>query len=131
MNTKLRTLPVRDYLDIGLSVAGIRIERNPQPGYQLEFRLRMHNKNDSSIRLEGRKWIMKERGGNTRIVEAATIFNQLPVLTPGAVFSYGGCQKFATPPLSVELSFFGTDSRNRPFITPPFLFPRRAYSLPW
>lgn len=131
MSTNSRTLPVRDCLDMGIAVSGIRIARNPRPAYQLIFRLRMNNKGNRSVRLLGRKWILRERGGRTRIIEAANVFNQQPVLTPGAVFSCGGCQDFDTPPTAAEVCFFGTDSRNQAFITPPLAFPRRCFTLPW
>lgn len=131
MNTNPRTLPVRDWLEVGISVSGIHIERKPQPEYRLVFRLHLHNGGERSIRLLGRKWMLREQNGSTRIVEASQVFNQQPVLTPGAVFSYGGCQTFSTPPAEAEICFFGTDSRNRPFITPPYSFPRQALSLPW
>ena len=131
MNTKSRPLPVRNWLDVGIAIAGINIVRQPQPEYHLGFRLCLMNRDQHSIRLVGRKWTLREQSGNTRIVEASNVFNQQPILTPGAVFSYGGCQTFATPPTEAEICFFGTDSQNRPFITPPFAFPRRAFSLPW
>ncbi len=129
MSTNFRVLPVLDCLDMGVALAGISIARNPRPEFRLGFRLKLHNKGNRSIRLVGRKWVLRERSGKTRIVEAANVFNQQPVLTPGAVFSYGGCQCFDTPPTGVEISLFGTDSRNRPFITPPYSFPRRCYTL--
>lgn len=131
MNTNPRILPIRDCLAVDIAISGIRIERNPRPGYLLVFRLNLLNKINGSIRLEGRKWILRESNGHTRVIEAAHVFNQQPVLTPGAVFSYGGCQNFLTPPAAIELSFFGTDSRNHPFITPPFIFPKQAFALPW
>lgn len=131
MNTNPRTLPVRDCLDMGVAVSGIRIARDPRPVYRLVFRLRMSNKGHRSVRLLGRKWTLRERGGKTRIIEAAHVFNQQPVLTPGAVFSCGGCQDFDMPPTAAEVCFFGTDSRNQSFITQPLVFPRHCFTLPW
>lgn len=131
MSTNSRILPVLDCLDMGVAVSGISISRTPRPEYRLAFRLRLHNISRHSVRLVGRKWVLRERSGKTRIVEAANIFNQQPVLTPGAVFSYGGSQCFATPPTGLEISLFGVDFRNRPFITPPYSFPRSCYALPW
>ncbi|MBQ3239727.1 MAG: ApaG domain [Akkermansia sp.] len=131
MNTNPRILPTLDCLDMGVTMSGISISRSPRPEYRLSFRLQMRNKSHHSIRLIGRKWVLRERGGKTRIIEAANVFNQQPVLTPEAVFCYGGSQCFSTPPTGVEISLFGSDSRNRPFITPPYSFPRGSFSLPW
>ncbi len=130
MNTNPRVLTVRDYLDMGIAVAGLRTMRFPRPRYRVVFRLNMRNNSSGSIRLIGRKWVLRDHSGNTRIVEAENVFNRQPILTPGAVFSYGGCQEFDSPPAGLEVSFFGTDAKNSPFITPPLVFPRRSFRLP-
>ena len=131
MNTDQRCLPIRHYLDMGVAVAGVRITRHPRPSYRVVFRLRMHNTASGSVCLLGRNWTLKDRGGNTRIIEAAQVFNQQPVLAPGAVFSCCGSHDFDTPPVSMEVSFFGTDQHNTPFITQPLVFPRESLMLPW
>lgn len=130
MSTESRSLPVRDYLDMGLTMTALQGVRHPRPSYRLLFRLRLTNAGRGSVRLLGRKWTLRDRDGNTRIIEAEQVFNQQPVLTPGAVFSYSGCQHFDTVPAGAEVRFFGTDSANEPFISPALIFPRRALQVP-
>lgn len=130
MNIDASSLPVRDFLDMGISLAGLQLSRKPKPQYRVCFRLRMSNASPTSIKLLGRKWILKDASGNIRIIEGARVFNQTPVLAPGAVFSYGGCQVFRRPPIQMEVRFFGSDQYSHPFITPPLAFPRPCFALP-
>ncbi len=124
-------LPERDCLDMGISLSGIQMRRGRVPSYRVVFRLRFMNVGEESVRLVGRKWMLRDAAGHTRIVEAAGVFNQQPVLRPGDVFSYSGCQDFSpAAPRAMELRLFGTDQSNRPFITPPLVFPRQCFALP-
>lgn len=123
MSTECRSLPVRDYLDMGVTVSALQYTRSPRPAHRVIFRLRLRNAGRGSVRLLGRKWILRDRAGNTRIIEAEQLFNQQPVLTPGAVFSFSGCHSFDTVPTSMEVRFFGTDQRNDAFITPALELP--------
>ncbi len=126
-----RSLPERDCLDMGISLSAIRVSRGRVPDYKLMFRLHFMNASEESLRLIGRKWVLRDAAGQTRIVEAAEVFNQQPVLRPGDVFSYSGSQDFSpAPPTAMELRLFGTDQANRPFITPPLVFPRKCFALP-
>ncbi len=125
------SLPERDCLDMGICCSAMSVSRGPLPQYRVMFRLRLMNASDESLRLIGRKWILRDAAGNIRIVEAEEVFNQQPVLRPGDVFSYSGCQDFSpAAPRAMELRFFGTDQANRPFITPPLVFPRKCFAKP-
>ena len=130
MSTDSRSLPERDFLDMGVSLYGIRAARHPRPCYRVCYRLRMFNAGRSSLRLLGRKWTLRDTAGRTRIIEAERVFNQQPVLKPGDAFSYGGCTYFDSAPSAMEVRFFGTDQGNRPFISPPLVFPSRYFPRP-
>lgn len=130
MNIDGVSLPVRDFLDMGISLAGLRLTREPEPEYHVCFRLRLLNASPVSVKLFGRKWLLKDASGDTRIVEGAKVFNQTPVLAPGAVFSYSGCQTFHRRPVRMEVRFFGSDQFGNPFMTPPLTFPQQCFSLP-
>ncbi len=128
MRTDARQLPERDCLDMGISLAAMHTRRRPVPSYRVLFRLRMQNTSRGSVRLIGRKWMLRDAAGATRIIEASQVFNQQPVLKPGEVFSYSGCHDFSpAAPVGMELRLFGTDQSNRPFITPPLAFPSRCF----
>lgn len=130
MSTDRLSLPVLDVLDMGIAMAGLRITRYPEPLYHVFFRIRLHNAADFSVRLKGRKWLLRDTSGESRIIEAANVFNQAPILIPGAVFSYGGCQDFSRAPINMEVRFFGEDQWGAPFITPALIFPRQCFKAP-
>lgn len=123
MNTDVATLPVRDFLDMTISLAGLQISRSPQPRYRVFFRLRLHNASETSVQLMGRKWILQDETSHTRIIEAGGVFNETPILAPGAVFSYGGCQSFQRPPSTCKCVFLAQISTKLPLshLPSPFL----------
>ena len=51
MSTDSRSLPERDFLDMGVSLYGIHTARHPRPCYRVCYRLRMYNAGRSSLRL--------------------------------------------------------------------------------
>ena len=127
MSTDNRSLPVNPGLELRLAMAGVQAQRYPRPLYRAIFRVAICNRSQRPLRLLGRKWTLRERNGNTRIVEAARIFNESPVLGPGAVFECSGTQEFDTPPVAMELRLFGTDELGTPFISAPLHFPRSCF----
>ncbi len=127
MNTDTRSLPVYAPLELRLVMSGVQAQRRPRPVYRSIFRVSICNTGSHPVRLLGRKWTLRERNGNTRIVEAARIFNESPVLEPGAVFACSGTQEFDTPPVAMELRIFGTDEFGTPFISPPLNFPKSCF----
>lgn len=131
MSTEASTLPVLDCLDMGVALCRVQAVRCPRPVYEVAFRLHLRNAGTGSVRLMGRKWTLRDRNGATRIIEAANVFNQQPVLPPGGVFGYGGKQSFDSPPAAMELRLFGSDARNQPFISPPLVFPRQCLHTPY
>ncbi len=130
MSTDRLSLPVLDVLDMGIALAGVQLTRYPGPVYHVFYRIRLHNAGECSVRLKGRKWFLQDNTGDSRIIEAAHVFNQDPILTPGAVFSFSGCQEFSRPPVHMELRFFGEDQWGAPFISPALIFPRRCFKAP-
>lgn len=130
MSTEAATpLPECDFLHVKLALAAAQSSPQTSPRYRLIFRINLHNTSPVSVRLLGRKWILRERGAPTRIIEAGQIFNEKPILEPGSIFSLSGCHEFCAPPTGVELRLFGVDQAHAPFITPALNFPRRALSV--
>lgn len=118
-----KRLPVRDTVNMKVALVAVQTIRTPQPCYRVIFRINLHNTGNLSVRLMGRKWTMRDTSGQTKIVEAAQLFNNEPILTPGAVFSFSGQQEFSRPPRRMVLRLFGKDQAGRPFITPPLRLP--------
>lgn len=118
-----RHLPERTELRLRVALVGLLLVREPEPCYKLFYRINMLNTGRSSVRVMGRKWILQDALGHTKVVEATGVFNDAPVLTPGAVFSFSGHQNFEQPPLRAELRLFGQTHAGHPFITPPLALP--------
>lgn len=116
-------LPQRDLLHMRVALAGVRTERAPEPRYVVFFRVNLCNKSNLSVRVMGRKWLLQDYAADTRIIEATRVFNDEPILSPGAVFSFSGCQYFRKPPVKMELRLFGKDQTGYPFISPALRVP--------
>ena len=127
MSTDNRSLPVNPGLELRLAMAGVQAQRYPRPLYRAIFRVAICNRSQRPLRLLGRKWTLRERNGNTRIIEASKVFNDYPTLNPGAVFSCSGCHEFDSPPVAMELRLFGNDELGSPFISTPLHFPRKCF----
>lgn len=124
-------LPERNYLEIHVPIYELCISHSPTDYvYRMVFRVSILNISRLNLRLLGRKWMMRDVNGNTFIIEGNRVFNQVPMLAPGAVFSYGGYHDFAAPPASMEVRFFGVDQMLTPFISTPGIFPARCFRLP-
>lgn len=126
-NIKSQPIPTEDYLDIQLTMAGIRLPDTSGGSYQIAFRILLSNSSELSVRLLGRKWILRDNNGQTRLIEADGIFNQHPLLQPGDVFAYTGRHTFTEPPTHMEVMFFGLNQAGFPFISPSFIFPKKTY----
>lgn len=127
MSTKCHTLPVYTPLELHLVMSGVQAVRRPRPLYRTLFRISICNTGNQAVRLLGRKWTLRDRSGNTRIIEASKVFNDYPTLVPGAVFSCSGCHEFDSPPVAMELRLFGNDELGAPFISEPLHFPRNCF----
>lgn len=116
-------LPQRDLLRMRVALAGVRVERTPEPRYVVFFRVNLCNEGKLSVRVMGRKWLLQDCTADTRIIEATQLFNDEPVLSPGSVFSFSGCQYFRKPPVKMELRLFGKDQTGYPFISSALQIP--------
>lgn len=124
-------LPERRYLEMDIPISELcRVYSESGPLYRMVFRLNMRNISRLNLRLLGRKWTMMDSSGNTFIMEADHVFGTDPMLTPGAVFSFGGHHDFTHPPVRMEARFFGVDQMLVPFISTPCVFPNRCFKLP-
>ena len=78
-------------------------------------------RNDSpvSVTLKGRKWVVREMGGEVTVVEGEGIVGQMPVLEPGENFSYNSYHVVAAD-ATVQGAFFGVSAMgDRVFVRIP------------
>ncbi len=130
MITKPHSLPEEDYLNVKLLVAGVRASGRVPRRIQLAFQILVGNESKESVRLKGRKWMIRDASGEVSVIEAENVFNMQPLLKPGEVYCYAGNHVFSAPPTHMELRFFGLNRSAMPFISPAFSFPKAALRLP-
>lgn len=130
MTAKPHSLPEEDYLSVRLLVAGVRSAGRAPRRVQLAFQMLLVNESSESVRLKGRKWMIRDASGETSVIEAENVFNMQPLLKPGEVYSYAGNHVLTAPATHMELRFFGLNSAALPFISPPFAFPKASLRLP-
>lgn len=130
MIPKPHSLHEEDYLNVKLLVAGVRTAGRAPRRIQLAFQILIANESRESVRLKGRKWMIRDASGEVSVVEAENVFNMQPLLKPGEVFSYAGNHVLTAPATHIELRFFGLNQAAMPFISPPFSFPKAALVLP-
>ena len=69
--------------------------------------------------------MIREETGLMHIMEGNCVFGKEPLLEPGAVFSYGGVKILPAAPVNIHVQFYGVDQVLFPFISAPFIFPKR------
>lgn len=122
-------LPERHYLEMKVTLSELCLIPGAEVRYRMVFRIDMLNTCKLGLRLLGRKWVMRDEADHMHIFEADHVFCQDPLLTPGAVFSYGGHHDFAHKPVSMELRLFGIDQMLVPFISTPCVFPKNCFRV--
>lgn len=65
------------------------------------------NDSKEEVTLKGRKWVVREEGGEVVVVEGEGIVGQTPTIEPGGNFSYNSYHVVARS-ARVEGAFFGT-----------------------
>lgn len=66
----------------------------------------IHNNSKTAVTIRGRKWVVKENGGEITVVEGDGVVGQTPVIEPGGHFSYNSYHVVAKAAL-VTGAFFG------------------------
>ena len=81
----------------------------------------IQNKSTESVRILGRKWVMREQGGEVTVIEGDGVVGQSPMLEPGEDFSYNSYHITAEN-AEVTGSFFGATSAGQKVrvTIPPF-----------
>ena len=100
----------------GLSVSVDEVVYAPQLNapadkpFPYAYFLSIHNESEESVTILGRKWIVKDAGGGTLVVEGDGVVGQTPRLTPGQTFSYNSYHVIAEPSEATGTFFGQTDS---------------------
>lgn len=74
--------------------------------------LTIANLSTSTVRLVGRKWIIKSTDGSVEVIEGDGIVGQSPLIPPGESFSYNSYH-LTGQPVTAEGAFHGTTEDGR------------------
>jgi ApaG protein len=85
------------------------LEYPPDKPHPFVYFITIENASIERVRIMGRKWVIKESGGEITVVEGSGLVGQSPLLEPGGVFSYNSYHVVARD-AQVEGSFFGVTS---------------------
>jgi ApaG protein len=93
----------------------------PDRPHPFVYHISIHNGSEETIRIFGRKWIVRDTDGDTMVVEGDGVVGQFPNLSPGQTFSYDSYHVIKSESTATG-SFFGTTEEGRPVCVriPPF-----------
>ena len=78
--------------------------------YPFVYFISIINDSDQVVRISGRKWVLKDRDGDTVIVEGEGVVGEKPQLGPGERFNYRSYHVVKSE-TEVTGSFFGNDAK--------------------
>lgn len=79
----------------------------------------IHNKSDQALTVKGRKWVVREEGGDVTVLEGEGVVGEFPYLLPGEHFSYNSYHVTEGPAVA-QGSYLGiTDEGEAVFATIP------------
>lgn len=84
----------------------------PDRPHPFVYHLSIHNDSEETVRIFGRKWIVRDSDGDTMVVEGDGVVGQFPNLSPGETFSYNSYHVIKTESTATG-SFFGTTPDGR------------------
>ena len=76
----------------------------------------IHNDSVFPVTIRGRKWVVKEKGGEVTVVEGEGVVGQMPLIEAGGHFSYNSYHVVADDP-EVSGAFFGESADGQCFFT--------------
>ncbi len=84
----------------------------PETPHAFVYFLTITNVSQETVRLLGRKWVLRGEDGTVEVVEGDGIVGETPTLPPGGKFSYNSYHLTGTP-LAAEGAFHGTTADGR------------------
>ena len=112
-----------DFIELpGLRVTVDNVEHQPnaqtppdRPHCFVYF-ISIRNDSTTAVTIKGRKWVVRNSGGEVTAVEGDGVVGQFPLIEPGAKFSYNSYHLIDTPTAVAEGSYLGVDEQGRKII---------------
>ena len=64
------------------------LERPLSTPYAFVYFITIHKNSDQALTVKGRKWVVREEGGDVAVMEGEGVVGEFPYLLPGEKFSY-------------------------------------------
>jgi len=115
--------PIEEFPDLRVSVDDVvympGLETPPGKPHPFVYFISIHNQSTVSLTVLARKWVVRELGGETIVVEGAGVVGQTPVIPPGQHFSYNSYHVVAGEALVNGAFFAETADGTRVFARIP------------
>jgi len=102
--------PIEEFPELRVSVDEVRympgLDTPPDKPHPFVYFITLHNGSATPLTILARKWVVREAGGETTVVEGAGVVGQTPRLQPGEHFSYNSYHVVARG-ARVTGAFFG------------------------
>lgn len=102
--------PIQEFPGLRVTVEDVvympSLEAPVNKPHPFVYFISIHNDSPLNVTLRGRKWVVREEGGEITVVEGDGIVGQSPEIAPGGVFSYNSYHVVALD-AAVEGAFFG------------------------
>jgi len=73
----------------------------------------IRNDSNVTVTIKGRKWVVRNAGGEITAVEGDGVVGEFPTIEPGEKFSYNSYHLLDTPTGMAEGSYLGVDADGR------------------
>jgi len=101
---------LREFEDLHVSVDDViympGLEASPEKPHPFVYFISIHNDSAVAVTIRGRKWVVREDGGEVVVVEGSGVVGQTPLINPGGHFSYNSYHVVARN-ARVSGAFFG------------------------
>ncbi len=71
------------------------VQATPEQPYAFFYYITIKNNSTMTVTIRARKWVVRQKTGETTVVEGDGVVGEFPVLTPGDEFSYNSCHTVA------------------------------------
>lgn len=91
----------------------------PDKPHRFVYHITIANNSDETVTIRGRKWVVREDGGETVVVEGDGVVGEFPRLEPGESFTYNSSHVVARDAV-VNGAYFGvTEAGEKVFVLIP------------
>ncbi len=93
----------------------------PDRPYAFRYTISIENLSPVTVKIHGRKWIIRDKSGRVEVVEGDGVVGKTPELPPGERFTYESYHLILTESIA-EGSYFGLTEKKNPIYAriPPF-----------